>query len=188
MTEEASLTPTAWAIMGFLSLAPQSGYDILRQAKETITDFWGISPGQLYPQLQTLANKGFIRPIGEAQGPHARQRWEITENGRQALQRWLKAPSAPLRIRDERLVKLFFSSRAEEPEHPHNALHALKAERQRLLTHIDSALGTLLPEKELPTPSEAAKLGAPELVIRYGAHAARTAEHWVKRVVGKEQA
>lgn len=185
MSDQVSLTPTAWAIMGFLSLAPQSGYDILRQAKESITEFWGISPGQLYPQLQALSVKGYIRPIGEAQGPHARQRWEITESGRVALQTWLQAPSAPIRIRDERLAKLFFASRASSAEIRAEAIAALRDERRRLLSHIDSALGTLLPDQELPTPSEAAKLGAPELVVRYGAHAARTAEHWVKRVVGR---
>ncbi|WP_052663805.1 PadR family transcriptional regulator [Psychromicrobium lacuslunae] len=186
MTDQAPLTPTAWAIMGFLSLAPQSGYDILRQAKESIAEFWGISPGQLYPQLQALSARGYIRPIGEAQGPHARQHWEITEQGRDALLDWLKAPSAPLRVRDERLAKLFFGSRAEDPGVRDQAIAALQEERRRLLAHIDSALGVLLPDQELPPPSEAAKLGAPELAVRYGAHAARTAEHWVRRVVGRK--
>ena len=99
--EPPALTPTAWAILGYLSLKSQSGYEILRAARESIAEFWGVSPGQLYPQLQNLAELGFIQAQGAAEGPRAKQQWSLTGASRQALQQWFAAPSEPLKIRDE---------------------------------------------------------------------------------------
>lgn len=185
-TEPPALTPTAWAILGYLSLKSQSGYEILRTARESIAEFWGVSPGQLYPQLQNLAERGFIQAQGEAEGPRAKQQWSITEPGEHALQQWFAAPSEPLKIRDEALTKLFFTAKANPADHDSGLLGRLQAERRRMLAQIERILASALPDGPLPDPQNAAKLGAPELALRYGAHAARTPKHWAKDLLGKD--
>ncbi|WP_214317407.1 PadR family transcriptional regulator [Nonomuraea sediminis] len=168
------LTPTAWAILGFLSLKAQTGYEILRAAKRSMEAFWGISNGQLYPQLHHLAEQGLIRPAGEAEGPRSRQRWEITDAGRAALRAWLESLSAPVQIRDENLVKLFFAGAASP-----DLVGRLLEERKRIFTQFEKVIDAVLPGDRLPEAEEAATLGAPELLFRYGKHFTKTTMRWI---------
>lgn len=168
------LTPTAWAILGFLSLKAQSGYELLRAAKRSMDAFWGISNGQLYPQLHLLAERGLIRPAGEAEGPRSRQRWEITETGSAALRSWLEAMSAPVQIRDENLVKLFFAGK-DSPD----LVGRLLEERKKIFGQFESVIDAVLPGDELPEVEQAAALGAPELLFRYGKHFAKSTMRWI---------
>ncbi len=176
------LTPTAWAILGFLSLKAQSGYELLRAAKRSMDAFWGISNGQLYPQLHQLAERGLIRPAGEAEGPRSRQRWEITEAGSTALRSWLESMSAPVQIRDENLVKLFFAGK-DSPD----LVGRLLEERKKIFGQFESVIDAVLPGDELPEVEQAAALGAPELLFRYGKHFAKSTMRWIdqeeKRVI-----
>src|SRR5947208_119533 len=105
-TMEWNLTPTGWSILGFLSLQNRNGYEIRQAARRSVEHFWGVSDGQLYPQLRHLQDLGLIAPT--APGGSA-QTWRLTDDGRSALLQWLHAPSAPTRSRDENLVKLMFA-------------------------------------------------------------------------------
>jgi DNA-binding PadR family transcriptional regulator len=44
-----------YAILGMLSIAPMSGYDIKKQVETSISNFWSESYGQIYPALRNLA-------------------------------------------------------------------------------------------------------------------------------------
>ncbi|WP_157245041.1 PadR family transcriptional regulator [Nonomuraea typhae] len=168
------LTPTAWAILGFLSLKAQSGYEILRAAKRSMEAFWGISNGQLYPQLRHLAEQGLIRPDGEAEGPRSRQRWEITDAGRAALRAWLESLSSPVQIRDENLVKLFFAGAASP-----DLVGRLLEERKKIFSQFEKVIDAVLPGDQLPEAEQAASLGAPELLFRYGKHFTKSTMRWI---------
>ncbi|MFB9961363.1 PadR family transcriptional regulator [Sinosporangium siamense] len=171
---KVELTPTAWAILGFLSLKAQSGYEILRAAKRSMEAFWGISNGQLYPQLKFLAEHGLIRPVGEAEGPRSRQRWEITEAGSAALRSWMESLSAPVQIRDENLVKLFFAGQSGP-----DMVGRLLEERKRIFSQFERVIDAVLPGDTLPEAEQAAALGAPELLFRYGKHFTKSTMRWI---------
>src|SRR4051794_16059301 len=111
MPPPGALTPTARAILGFLSFQPRSGYEIRAAARRSAGLVWGVSDGQLYPQLHDLHERGLIKPAGEAEGPKSRQRWELTDAGRDALHAWLREPPAATVLRDEGLMKLLFADR-----------------------------------------------------------------------------
>ena len=71
------LTPTGWSILGFLSLQDRNGYEIRQAARRSVEQFWGVSDGQLYPQLRpdscTAAHKCWTRPgqlIAASQQPN----------------------------------------------------------------------------------------------------------------------
>src|SRR5436309_6318150 len=93
-TMEWNLTPTGWSILGFLSLQERNGYEIRQAARRSVEHFWGVSDGQLYPQLRHLHGAGLIEPVG-TEG--AGQSWRLTDDGRSALHEWLRAPSAAAR-------------------------------------------------------------------------------------------
>ncbi|GAA3474485.1 PadR family transcriptional regulator [Nonomuraea roseola] len=172
--DNVELTPTAWAILGFLSLKAQTGYEILRAAKRSMEAFWGISNGQLYPQLRFLAELGLIRAVGEAEGPRSRQRWEITDEGRTALRSWLESISSPVQIRDENLVKLFFAGRSGP-----DVVGRLLDERKKLFAQFENVIDAVLPGDQLPEAEQAAALGAPELLFRYGKHFTKSTMRWI---------
>ena len=62
MSPTRALTPTARAILGFLSLHPRSGYEIRAAARRSAALVWGVNDGQLYPQLHDLHDRGLIGP------------------------------------------------------------------------------------------------------------------------------
>src|SRR3954454_45757 len=94
-----NLTPTAWSILGFLSLQDRNGYEIRQAARRSVEQLWGVSDGQLYPQLRHLNDLDLIGPRGPGSGAAAA--WRLTGEGRAAVREWLQAPSAPTRARDE---------------------------------------------------------------------------------------
>ena len=102
------LTPTAWTILGFLAFCPRNGYQLRQAVQRSVGHFWGVSYGQLYPQLKYLAEAGLIEPDGDAD----QQVWRLTHDGGRALRDWLTAPAEPPSRRDEGLVKLLFSDHA----------------------------------------------------------------------------
>src|ERR671932_515751 len=108
MATTAPLTPTARAVLGFLSFLPRSGYEIRAAARRSAGLVWGVSDGQLYPQLHDLHERGLVEPAGDPEGPKSRQRWRLTDAGRSALHAWLREPPATTVLRDEGLTKLLF--------------------------------------------------------------------------------
>jgi DNA-binding PadR family transcriptional regulator len=106
------LRSTPYAILGMLSLAPMSGYDIRKEAASSIGYFWSESYGQIYPALRQLKAHGLIRLRPGRRGGHRdRHVYEITERGKEALELWRSEPPRPSPVRNELLLKLFFGAR-----------------------------------------------------------------------------
>lgn len=161
--EPLELTPTAWSILGFLSLHPRSGYEIREAAKRSVRMFWGISDGQLYPQLKVLESLQLIEAPQGAEGPRARQRWHLTDKGRNALRQWLATPSAPIQIRDENLVKFLFASR-EGPEMIVNLIRERRASFEWMLKTIQE----IQPGSSWDRPEDVSSLPVPSMLKQYG--------------------
>ena len=111
---------TAYALLGFLTWRPMSGYDLKQAIARSVGNFWSESYGQIYPMLRRLAGEGWIarcpdrHPDGDANG-RARQVYAITGAGREALRAWLRAPAADRPSRIELLLKLFFGDEVPLP-------------------------------------------------------------------------
>lgn len=170
------LTPTAWTILGFLSLQPRSGYEIREAAKRSVGYFWGISDGQLYPQLKVLEGLELIQPFSGIEGPRSRQRWQLTPQGRTALRSWLAGTSAHTQIRDENLVKFLFASQ-EEPE----LLLKLIKERRTSFKWFLEAIQTVQPGATWEDSGNASTLTVPLLLQQYGVEFAQMVLQWCDR-------
>jgi PadR family transcriptional regulator AphA len=108
-------TPTARVILGMLAFGKNTGYDIKQFVDKTTRHFWAASYGQIYPELKRLEGSGLITGREEPTGGRPRTVYELTETGRQALNRWLSATDVPLyELRDEGMLKLFFSDTLPE--------------------------------------------------------------------------
>ncbi len=175
MAEE--LTPTACTILGFLATHPRSGYEIREAAKRSVSFFWGISDGQLYPQLKHLVAAGLIEAVDEPDRPHARQVWRLTDAGREAFLAWLREPSAPLRTRDENLVKILFAAQLD----PSEALR-LVAERRASFQWFRDHLESVVPQATWTDEERKSSIPTPELIRDYGLGFAQSAIDWCDKV------
>ena len=55
------LNPTSYVILGILGKRPMSGYEIKQFVDHSTRFFWAACYGQIYPELQRLAEAGLIR-------------------------------------------------------------------------------------------------------------------------------
>jgi len=154
-------TPTGSTILGYLALHPRSGYGIRRAAART--PFWGLSDGQLYPQLKKLELEGLIAPVGAGDDARGKQVWRLLDAGRRALRLWLRAPSPPVATRDENMVKLMFAARVDR-----TAAAALIAERRSHFTSFREHLVSLFPGETWSEEERHSVAGVPDLLKDYG--------------------
>jgi PadR family transcriptional regulator AphA len=111
------LTNTSYLLLGMLAKGPKSGYDVKRFADNSTRFFWAISYGQIYPELKRLTAAGLVEPQAAPRGERERTVYQLTPLGEEALRDWVVDPVvAPLEIRDEMLLKLFFSDVVSDRE------------------------------------------------------------------------
>lgn len=101
---------TDYVIMGLLTEAPLTGYQIKQIIDIRFKFFWNESYGQLYPSLKSLSVDGYIEECpADAAQKRAQKTYRITSYGLIALKEWLKQPVEKESVRLEILLKMYFS-------------------------------------------------------------------------------
>ncbi|MFD1148729.1 PadR family transcriptional regulator [Saccharothrix hoggarensis] len=121
-------------ILGLLSLAPMTGYDLKRHFDSTVGHFWAADKAQIYRTLATLVAEGFaeVETVAGSGAPD-RQEHRITAAGRAALAAWLASEPERHVERDPFLARVFFGSGLDD-----DALRALFARRrEEVRTRLD---------------------------------------------------
>ncbi len=125
---------TRFALLGFLTQGPKTGYDLRKVFEERTSHFWSESLGQVYPTLRRLYEEGLV--VREVQKQDARPDrivYSITEEGHAELVLWIAQPSKPQPVRNEQLLKLFFAS----PEHAPALSNDLRRHLDRYRAQLD---------------------------------------------------
>jgi PadR family transcriptional regulator, regulatory protein AphA len=161
------LSPTGYVILGMLGWRPMSGYDVKSVVDHSTRFFWAASYGQIYPELQRLAEAGLVE--GEAQAGSARRRtvYRLTRSGRKALRDWLAEEPRTFEQRDEGLLKLFFA--AASPKTAASTLDAKRAFHESKLAQLREIEATAKPE------------GFVSIVLRYGIESSEWMAGWCAR-------
>lgn len=123
------LSPTAYVILGMVSREPRSGYEIKAAVDNTTRFFWAASYGQIYPELKRLSEVGLVEGVDASQGDRKRTRYGITADGKAELKDWLRKPPQTAEMREEGLLKLFFSGALK----PAEAVETLRTMRRHRL-------------------------------------------------------
>lgn len=132
---------TPYAVLGVLSMGPQSGYGIKRTIEQSTAHFWSESYGQIYPVLHQLEAEGLARQKGAKRGGRAAKIYELTRAGRDALKAWLRRPVTPQPPRLELLLKIFFGRHDPAAVRAHLDRHrAQQADLNRRYREIERAL------------------------------------------------
>ncbi|WP_433163111.1 PadR family transcriptional regulator [Kribbella sp. CA-247076] len=97
-------------VLGLLSIAPMSGYDLKRHFDSTVNYFWSADKAQIYRTLAALVSDGLVevQKVPGTAGPD-RQEHRITPAGRAVLREWLVSDLDRQPERDAFLARVFFA-------------------------------------------------------------------------------
>ncbi len=162
-----------YAVLGMLSLAPLSGYDLKKNIEMSTSNFWTESYGQIYPMLKQLVEEGLTTShIEKQEGRPERHVYTLTDEGWEALRHWLTEPVEVQLARNELLLKLFFGHQIQ------NSLSIEHVQKYRtlqiqLLQHYDRIETHLQPQF-----SGSSHLPYWQMTLSYGRHIARALLIW----------
>jgi DNA-binding PadR family transcriptional regulator len=165
----------AYVILGFLDAedaAPLSGYDIKQLVDRSVRLFFAASYGQIYPELKRLAAEGMIEQADSASGGRARTTFRITAQGRELLREWLLEPENRVEMRDQGLLRIFFSSSLSSDDRLRK-LRELRDERAAGLAALEQLDRSLAPPRR----------EMPDLVLDYGLGLHRYVIDWCDRAI-----
>jgi PadR family transcriptional regulator, regulatory protein AphA len=134
-----SLTPTEYAVLGLLTWGEKSGYDLQKQAEQSVGYFWTPAKSRIYAVLPRLVEAGLVRrrDVAQMRRPN-KQLYRLTRAGEDALRRWIaEEPLEPETSRNTLLVKLFFGELAE-PEAALGHIRQRRAEAEQLKAEIEA--------------------------------------------------
>jgi PadR family transcriptional regulator, regulatory protein AphA len=120
-----TLTTTSYAILGLLAIRPWTSYELTRQMDRSLGRMWPRAQSKLYEEPKKLVAHGLASAAEERVSRRSRTVYAITEEGRQALATWLRAPGAGPVLEFEQLLKIFFSENGTKAD----ALATLAATR-----------------------------------------------------------
>ncbi len=103
------MTTTSYAVLALLSLRPWTGYELTQQAARSLRYAWPKSERLLYSEPKKLVGLGYATTHAEQTGRRTRNVYAITDEGRQALARWVTTPTAPPQLEAEALLRLLFA-------------------------------------------------------------------------------
>lgn len=106
-----------YAILGYLSWKPMSGYDLKKLISESSVMYWSGNNNQIYRALVHLHEMGLVEyHIQQQESLPAKKIYSITANGRAELKKWvLITPEMP-EIRNTFLVQLAWGDQLDGGE------------------------------------------------------------------------
>jgi PadR family transcriptional regulator, regulatory protein AphA len=173
-----------FAILGFLSYSPMTGYDIKQRMDRSTTHFWHAKQSQIYTTLKSLEQEGCVESLVKEQTERPDRRiYTLTNEGRQQLNIWLNEPYTECSPRKETLVlKMFFAAQME----PESALSQLRLQRDlhaRQLEYyrIDTTRSIQQAEEEFPALKKDALMW--EATRRFGEKYEELYVHWIDEMI-----
>lgn len=103
-------------ILGLLNYGDMTGYEIMTAFRDSLQFFWTANTSQIYRELQTLNDKGFVQGQKVKQDSKPDKTiFSITDAGKSELQDWLREENYGKRNMGL-LMKVFFSGEISRGE------------------------------------------------------------------------
>ena len=110
------MTTSSYAVLALLDLRPWTGYELTQQAQRSLRYAWPKSERLLYSEPKRLVERGFATTHKEESGNRSRNVYEITPEGRAALDEWTSSRTQPPRIEIEALLRLLFADHGSKAD------------------------------------------------------------------------
>lgn len=130
-----------YALLGFLSTTPASGYVLGRKFSDGAGAMWEALPSQIYPELRKLEKLGWLKAELDERDHLGRRIYSLTTQGRNELKAWIEADEAahpPLR--DAELVRFLFLDRSN--------FETIRSHATRHRDHYISRMASWLEERQ----------------------------------------
>ncbi|SDT34832.1 PadR family transcriptional regulator [Actinoplanes derwentensis] len=121
------------ALLAALVDRESSGYDLAKQFRSSVANFWTCTPQQLYRELEKMETEGLLsaRLVKQDKRPDKRI-FSVTEAGRDALHAFSLRSPKPTTVRDELLIQVESLSHGDVPSIRESIRTHLAASRSRL--------------------------------------------------------
>jgi DNA-binding PadR family transcriptional regulator len=172
------LPTIGYALLGVLAREPLSGYDISRRMRASVGAFWQAQRSQIYPELARLETAGLVahHRVEQLDRPDKKV-YQITDQGRAALQRWVTEPAGVPASRNEFVLKVY-SLWLAEPRQALAFVRTREAQHRERLERLESTALAL--ERELG--GDALRPDTPGFgsyaTVLAGVHAERAQADW----------
>ncbi|GGO79674.1 PadR family transcriptional regulator [Nocardioides deserti] len=93
------------AVLGLLARSPSTGYELTRRFDLSLRTAWHAQHSQIYPALAKLEEAGMVEVV--ARGARNSKTYDITDAGREELERWLVLEEPDRSQRNESALRLF---------------------------------------------------------------------------------
>ena len=103
------ITTSSYAVLALLHLKPWTAYELTQQAQRSLRYAWPKSERLLYAEPKKLVEHGYATTHKEKSGNRSRNVYEITDEGRRALEEWTGSRTQPPRMEIEALLRLLFA-------------------------------------------------------------------------------
>lgn len=163
---------TRYALLGILTVCECTGYDMKKIMENSLLYFWSESFGQIYPTLKKMEEERLVKSKEQVVGQKTRYLYSITPLGKKVLQDWLALPPAPEVIRNELLLKLFFS----QPRDRQTVLEHLARQKQRVIENLEVFTATRQQVSSAKDPSQLFRV----LTLEYGLRTLRAELDWLE--------
>ena len=138
---------TRYAILGLLIQEPSHGYELTNRFAEIVGPGWGISSGQIYEMLKTLAEEGWVERLGLPHATRGSQRYKITHEGERVFAKWVSSTSSSKRSHRETLyLKLALTG----PQDAHLRLQEIEIEKQACVDQLNTYAANTAPAPANP--------------------------------------
>ena len=172
---------THYAILGMLSIAPMSGYEIRQTMQQSTVNFWSESDGQLYPALAKLTMQGLVLYKTDRTSGREKKIYHITAKGITQLKKWLAQKPETFIVRNELMLKLFFGANIS----PEISIEHIQAHRYQTKTMLAQLAETK--KQLLNTHKDSSHLPYWQMSIQYGTELAEAKLKWCDDVIHELQ-
>ena len=130
-----------FAILGYLSTGPGTGWDISRQFDTGLGWFWTARHSQIYPELKRMTQEGLVERDSETVGEALeRFSYSITDRGRAVLAEFTTSAPVYPPNRDAERLQFIFADDTPDALRAHLEAHRERHTRRRtqLLEILDA--------------------------------------------------
>jgi DNA-binding PadR family transcriptional regulator len=132
-----ALTPFSYAVLVLVGTGGAGAHDLVRMARQGRI-YWNAADSQWYAEPKRLAKLGYLAAAKEPGRTRERTRYALTEQGVEALRRWLEQPTGFPRMQLEPVVRLLAADIVGEAP-ALASLRGLRAEIADLNARLDVA-------------------------------------------------
>lgn len=173
-----------YAILGFLSYTPMTGYDIKLRMDRSTTHFWHAKLSQIYTTLKSLEEEGCVESSMQEQADRPDRRiFRLTPAGERELKTWLEEPYTECSPKKETLVlKMFFAARMDREAALAQLRIQLDIHRKQLAYYRDEVVEHIrAAEDEFPALQEDAHMW--EATRRFGEMYEEIYVRWIEDLI-----